>query len=203
MTPERIDELSEHIGRFMGYTKVSPQMRRKPVNWNYTYWEPVDGNTVEKYPAREFTLGYHQTWNRIMPVIIKLATLGYPVNLYFSHTHTSAEVLKHSRTMRTPTTSRKKGEELFTAFKEVGEIIEQLMLGLPFITLDLSKVTHVEDFKIEGEMFPYEVHTEDPAGPLVYLKNFLGQKIGLHYTALLNHGKPLTEGELSKLTLWQ
>jgi hypothetical protein len=65
------------IAEFMGYKLITPEMRRHPENWKYSYWEnPDDDDVVRKVLGEEDSLDYDSSYNSLMRVVDKIESLG-------------------------------------------------------------------------------------------------------------------------------
>lgn len=75
MTEEQF-EGNRLIVEFMGYKLVTPEMRKNPLEWKYSYWEnPEFKGSSKGVLGSEKHLYYHSSWDWLIPVCHKIDNL--------------------------------------------------------------------------------------------------------------------------------
>jgi len=73
MTPQEIIEGNRIIAEWMGYKLITPEMRKTPSAWKYSYWEnPELKGSSKGVLCSEKYLSYHSSWNWLMSCFNKL-----------------------------------------------------------------------------------------------------------------------------------
>ena len=74
MNDKEVLEGNKLIAEFMGYKLITPEMRKRPSTWKYSYWEykPYD---VKFPPIEENNLKYHKSWEWLIPTLTKIGIL--------------------------------------------------------------------------------------------------------------------------------
>ena len=66
---------SPMIAEFMGYKLITPEMRRDPSTWKYSYWENHNDDAQIKVLCGEDSLSYHYSYNDLMKAVDKIENL--------------------------------------------------------------------------------------------------------------------------------
>jgi hypothetical protein len=73
MKLEEIENSNKLIAEFMGYTLITPEMRKYPEDWKCSYWEnPEFKGSSKEVLCSEKGLSYDCSWNWLMSVVEKI-----------------------------------------------------------------------------------------------------------------------------------
>ena len=75
-------EFNKLCAEFLGYELITPDKRRNPSEWSYSYWEhknKANVHTSKKVLGRDEYLQFHFDWNWIMEVLEKI----YSLDIYY------------------------------------------------------------------------------------------------------------------------
>ena len=72
MNKEEILEYNKRCAEFLDYELITPNKRRNPDEWKYSYWEhknKANIHTSKKVLGRDEYLSFHSDWNWIMEIV--------------------------------------------------------------------------------------------------------------------------------------
>ena len=61
-TQEEILDYNKRCAEFLGYELITPEMRKRPIEWSHSYWEHKDKanvHTSKKVLRRDGYLSFH------------------------------------------------------------------------------------------------------------------------------------------------